>query len=497
MNQNERKFKPSIDKDTVVLKRLEESDQLRKQKRHEALKKRRNTSVVNHFDIVDNELREGIVKIWLTEPEQVLEGLVLIRKFSSGTKNPDLDSIVKSNIIPKLVEFITYGDYPDHQYEALWILTNCLSGSSDIARPIIENTLLAPYAAELMKSVDKKVSIQAIWCISNIVGENIKYRNKLVEMGVVDTLIDIIDVSLDTESVNTLETQIWTLNNFFRNKPRPLKHFQKCLTLMMKICDHNIVKNENNSVVHEFAYLLSYVSADLNDSLMVEMLPLANKRILSYLGCGVPNIVAPILRFFGNLITGPDYITQKVLSLGILDYLPNLTMRSRYRKDMCWLVSNIAACSGSQIETLMNHPKMMDCIFKIFTTDGWNIKKECAYIASNIFIKGDRKQSKNIVSMNFLQPFFDTMKMSMENVVTCDMLKGIRKLLGNGKIDGNLTYYLDRIEETGGLDIIEKLQESDDDEVYSEAYNIVRLYFNDEEEVLDLTNDQKSAVFAF
>jgi len=62
-------------------------------------------------------------------------------------------------------------------------------------------------------------------------------------------------------------------------------------------------------------------------------------------------IQTPIIKVIGNLVTGNNEQTQKILSTGILHHLKNLLKNNNknIRKEVCWTISNITAGSNEQI----------------------------------------------------------------------------------------------------------------------------------------------------
>ena len=113
---------------------------------------------------------ENVKLIYSNDPDIALKALKYFRTMSSGINESkiNLRNIFLSGIVPRVVDFLTYSAYPKHQYQASWLLTNLISGPSDIAKDIIENTQIGPYTVALLDTNDKELQNQAMWCIANI-----------------------------------------------------------------------------------------------------------------------------------------------------------------------------------------------------------------------------------------------------------------------------------------------------------------------------------------
>jgi importin subunit alpha-1 len=79
----------------------------------------------------------------------------------------------------------------------------------------------------------------------------------------------------------------------------------------------------------------------------------------------------PVLRIFGNIVSGDALQTQQVINAGILSHLHRLIFAEKkaIRKDACWIVSNIAAGTEQQVEALINNNFLPSLIRVVHTDD--------------------------------------------------------------------------------------------------------------------------------
>lgn len=149
--KNKGRFNP----DELRRRRETQSVELRKAKRDETLAKRRNFNVSNANDSDDEddakkndddssflsqlqqELPRMMEQIQSDNFDSQLAATVKFRQILSRERNPPIDLVIQSGVVPRLVGFMS--DQPEMlQLEAAWALTNIASGSSDQTRYVVE-----------------------------------------------------------------------------------------------------------------------------------------------------------------------------------------------------------------------------------------------------------------------------------------------------------------------------------------------------------------------
>jgi hypothetical protein len=191
--------------------RRETTTQLRKSKKNEALKKRRQfvsakgskgsstteelkenpdvpitqqtiTRIAEHMQVLNRFFDDpGTVPV---EPD-LLGAVKDLRRLLSVERNPPVDLVIDAGALPYLVAFLTNNEYPMLQFEAAWALTNIASTSrtKDVAN--CENAV--PSLVKLLYSPSGNVREQAIWCIGNIAGESVAFRDGILrEPGLIE-----------------------------------------------------------------------------------------------------------------------------------------------------------------------------------------------------------------------------------------------------------------------------------------------------------------------
>jgi importin subunit alpha-2 len=97
-------------------------------------------------------------------------------------------------------------------------------------------------------------------------------------------------------------------------------------------------------------------------------------------------------------------LTQ-VLDAGVLKAVPKLLVHAKkgVRKEACWLLSNVAAGSSAQIETLVKNESLLKQVAEMAVTSDWEVRKECAWTVSNILTMGKTDQAVAMTGMGGLR----------------------------------------------------------------------------------------------
>lgn len=134
-----RDFKKGIDNEEARRRREDTTVQLRKEKRDEQLMKRRQLTQHNDNDNnnmnndittgsptqneINQRLRElpGLLqKIGSDDPSQQYEATTSFRKLLSIERNPPIQEVIDSGVVPRLVQFLSYNNNTSLQFEAAW-----------------------------------------------------------------------------------------------------------------------------------------------------------------------------------------------------------------------------------------------------------------------------------------------------------------------------------------------------------------------------------------
>ncbi len=107
-------------------------------------------------------------------------------------------------------------------------------------------------------------------------------------------------------------------------------------------------------------------------------------------------------------------------------------------------------------------------------------RREAAWCINNLTLSGKREQVAYVLQQGVLTPFCQLLQLDDPQVlvVVLDGISNILKMAAPN--EGDLLALTSQIEECGGLDKIEELQNHRNEEIYKLAFDIIDKYFTDE-----------------
>ena len=449
-------YKRGIDKDTMRRKREEYQFSIRKKKRDEKLSKKRKIPICYGNNIQENNIqidKTVMNKIYSNDPTVVLSSLKYIRKISCITK---IDLIIKTDIVPKLIEFLSYVKYQEHQYETGWILTNLTSGTTKQTDAVIRKGPIVSYLIDALRCTNSSsLQLQFIWCIANIAGNGQKKVKEILSLGGLNVLSNIVKTNLcgSKRNLELIENSMWVILNILVARP-PLQIIKQCLVIITKVlstCSDSAVLVEVSSCVNVISRLFS----DEECKLLFES-GIINPKFIKMLDMK-DKIAINVLRTIGNIISGPDFLAEEILNMGFLRYVPKFMMHknTKIQKEICWILSNIAAGTKSQMKCLIES-NLVSGVIKLFKNGTFSVKKECLYVMSNlsdtpVFID-------YIVSCGYIKSLgFDLSLWAEDPDFAILILQTLDKIICGAESRDKYHHYLNLMKDEGIIDRIDNM----------------------------------------
>lgn len=482
------------DQDEMRRRRNEVTVELRKNKREETLQKRRNVPVET-TDEDDNEknlakinLKELVMKAESSDPAEQLQAVQSARKLLSSDRNPPIDPLIDSGILPILVRCLDQHDSPSLQFEAAWALTNIASGTSAQTQAVVAAGAV-PLFLHLLLSSQQNVCEQAVWALGNIIGDGPVPRDYVINLGVVQPLLRFIKPGIP---LPFLRNVTWVIVNLCRNKepPPPLQTIKDILPALNVLIHHTDI-----NVLIDTVWALSYLTDGGNNQIQMVIESGVVPRLIPLLSHKEVKLLTAALRAVGNIVTGTDEQTQVVLNCDALSHFPNLLTHPKEKicKEAIWFLSNVTAGNQSQVQAVID-AGLLPLIIRNLAKGEFQTQKEAAWAISNLTISGNRDQVARLIQEGVIGPFCDLLSCKDTQVIQV-VLDGINNML---KAAGSQVEYLaNMIEECSGLDKIEQLQNHENIDIYKLAYDIIEQYFSAEADDANLAPQVAEGTFEF
>jgi len=470
------------DSESLRQRRNEVAVVIRKAKRDEQLQKRRLVPNVEDDD-KDNRFQDASLQSIVEnarggDPATQLGAVQAARKLLSRDRNPPIDDLIQSGILPILVQCLQSEDKPSLQFEAAWALTNIASGTSQQTQAVVQSGAVAHFM-RLLESKHQNVCEQAVWALGNIIGDGPVLRDYVIRHNVVTPLLTFIDPNVP---LTFLRNVTWVIVNLCRNKepPPPMDTIRQLLPAVGVLIHHTDL-----DILVDSVWALSYLTDCGNEHIQAVLDVGVVPKLVSFLTHSEIRLQTAALRAVGNIVTGTDEQTQTVLSNNALGHFPGLLShpKEKIRKEAVWFLSNITAGTQQQVQAVID-AGLIPHIIKALAEGEFQTQKEAAWAISNLTVSGVPAQVAYAVGAGCIPPFCNLLSVQDSQIiqVVLDGLTNILKLAGPDVEKVCLV-----IEECQGLDKIESLQNHENQDIYKLAYEIIENYFSH-----DMDNEDES-----
>ncbi|KAM3607715.1 uncharacterized protein V6R79_012418 [Siganus canaliculatus] len=466
------------DVETMRRHRNEVTVELRKNKRDEHLLKKRNVPLEESLEDSDvdsdfkgqNVTLDAILQNATSDNAVIqLSAVQAARKLLSSDRNPPIDDLIKSGILPILVKCLERDDNPSLQFEAAWALTNIASGTSAQTQAVVKSNAV-PLFLRLLHSPHQNVCEQAVWALGNIIGDGPQCRDYVISLGVVKPLLSFINPSIP---ITFLRNVTWVIVNLCRNKdpPPPMETVQEILPALCVLIYHTDI-----NILVDTVWALSYLTDGGNEQIQMVIDSGVVPYLVPLLSHQEVKVQTAALRAVGNIVTGTDEQTQVVLNCDVLSHFPNLLThpKEKINKEAVWFLSNITAGNQQQVQAVIDAGLIPMIIHQLAKGD-FGTQKEAAWAISNLTISGRKEQVQFLVEQHVIPPFCNLLSVKDSQVVqvVLDGLKNILIMAGD-----EASTIAEIIEECGGLEKIENLQQHENEDIYKLAFEIIDQYFS-------------------
>lgn len=411
-----------------------------------------------------------------TDTSTILNAVQNCRKILSREQSPPIDEVINSGMLPKLVEYLA-DENASLQFEACWALTNIASGTNKHTKAVVECGAV-PHFIKLLSSPHVNVCEQAVWALGNVAGDGSTYRDFVTNCGIIPPLIQLVTPEIQMAFLRNIS---WTMSNLCRNKD-PSPTMETIQALLPTIC--NLLSYPDKHVLSDACWALSYITDSSNDRIQRVIGSGIIGKLVELLGHAEVLVVTPALRAVGNIVTGNDEQTQTVISSGALKHFDKLLWhkKNNIQKEAAWTLSNITAGTKTQIQAIID-AGLLPFIVDVLGRGDYKTQKEAVWAVTNLTSGGTPQQIMQLIELKVLPPISSMLGVQDPKTVTV-ALDGIHNILSNAaKISTEaMNNAAMALEECNGLDMIEKLQEHENEKIYTKCSQIINDFYSGEEE---------------
>ncbi|KAK7397110.1 hypothetical protein VNO78_18277 [Psophocarpus tetragonolobus] len=492
LETRKKNYKIGIDAEEGRRRREEDLVGIRKNKREDTLNKKRNqTHAAHSCDTLLEVIPAMVQRLCSQYPAAQLEATAYFKTLLSLDRHhhPPIDDILKEGILPCFLEFLSRDDAPQLQLEALWVLTNVSSGTSQHVRLLVQLGLVPSLVNLLTSTNNDDIKEETVSALGNIAGDSPSCRDLVLNHGALFPLLH----QLETSSrLSMLKLATCCLSNLVRGKP-PV-NFEQVKSALPVL--HGLIHSTDEEVVTDACWALSSLSGGSINNIQAIIELGVSPKLIEILQCSSDTVILPALQTLGNIVYGDDAQTQHVIDMQLLPRLHHLLTHAHRKsviKEACWTISNITAGNIAQIQAVINAniiPPLVDFLLHAEL----EIKEEVAWAICNM-TRGSREHIRYVAAQGCINGLCKLLTCPDPNVVAV-CLEGLENILVVGEADkemglhdrGNI--FAQRIDECGGWDKFDILQIHENNDISERAVRILKTFWpeNDLEDVTHFQN---------
>lgn len=468
--------------------------ELRRESRRELLTSRRqkNNAPVS-YELMNQEVLKNFEKfketlVLCSDPKEILRVLKKIRSIMTSSNDPENlpnRELFASNLpqeIIKLAQKYQEGPLKEPSLsivnESIWILSNAsVAGPEEI--DIMVKMGLLPVLHDAMLLSNPKIIENSVYCLSNILAENISLRERMEQLKIVTLIFELVDSEVKNSKL--METVSWFLANTIRtygfsSENLVVKYLGKILLGYV---------NDGNMILLECANGILFYLQEKKD--VVERINFVSQlnieeRLKQGFAFYDERVVNPIMEIFNYLSYGSEDVVNKFVDQSfiqtLIGYISSTSISLQGKSVQ--ILSNIILTNESYHKTLFTH-EVFSPVYDLLIKSPHYMNSLGALQVITAFIEyADRSQLEVMVSTFSIQQVFISLLQSQHSAkagFNLSILKSIECLLRKAR-----AFFLSQVHHSMAssphISELVELQNSSNPEVALLANQIICVYFD-------------------
>ncbi|CAD8087573.1 unnamed protein product [Paramecium sonneborni] len=372
----------------------------------------------------------------------------------------------------KIFDIAKSTNVPLLKYEALWIICNLCFGTQQQIQVILDKDGIDIFFNSLQSEHDEIVEL-AIWGLSNIAGDNYKFRDLILKKGVLQPFMNLARKYQNQKS-EIFKTLVWAITNLTQGQPAPNKIYNKDLLLILS---EILIISEDEEILTDTCLGLSYLSQDENliDILIQQRII---EKLILLLNSDKQSLIIYSLRTLGNILTGSEEQTNIVINFGIIQAFEKLIKNKsqKIRREVCWSLSNIAAGTSYQVKQIIQNDSLLKSLFELLEQGLPDIIEQIAYLMSNSVVYAELKDLDHLVMQyGFIQKMANLLNEKEKKIIRVT-LEGIYEILRRVQNDARFEQYKKLIVDSNIITIVKSLQNNRSKEIKENASKVIDIF---------------------
>jgi hypothetical protein len=240
----------------------------------------------------------------------------------------------------------------------------------------------------------------------------------------------------------------------------------------------------DDSIITDACWSLSYI-ADISEEAVDMVLATGiASHLVSLLNGSTPLIKkTAALRTVGNILSGNEGQTQRMIDAGVIPALSELLEMDRkaIRQEAFWALSNIAAGNSEQVQALFDTtPPVFPKVLEIVRTGTMDVRKEALWVVSNGLESCSWESILYLVdTLQVLRLLCELLSISNAAVLTA-ALQCVHKLLKRAADKDQVARFIAVVADMNAIGAIGNLQSHRSSEVRQVTLSLLEAFFSAE-----------------